>query len=104
MNKTYIDEEGLFVFGELGLDGKIKSSSTLFHLVLSLKEHGLIQRAIVPKESIVYLSLISGVDFIAVDTLKEAIWILKSKDFKANVQAFSYEAERFTLGGIPYYF
>ena len=30
LHKTVIDEEGLFVFGELGLDGKIKSSSMLF--------------------------------------------------------------------------
>ena len=68
LNKTHIEEEGLFVFGELGLDGKIKTSSMLFPLVLSLKEQGLIKRAIVPKESIPYLSHISGVDFIAVDT------------------------------------
>lgn len=104
LNKTSIDEEGLFVFGELGLDGKIKTSSMLFPLVLSLKEQGLIKRAIVPKESIGYLSHISGVDFIAVDTLSEAIQILKSKNFKANVQAFSYEAESFILQDTPYYF
>lgn len=104
LNKTTIDEEGLFVFGELGLDGKIKTSSMLFPLVLSLKEQGLIKRAIVPRESITYLSHISGVDFIAVDTLNEAIQILKSKNFKANVQAFSYEAESFTLEETPYYF
>ena len=104
LNKTTIDEKGLFVFGELGLDGKIKTSSMLFPLVLSLKEQGLIKRAIVPQESITYLSHISGVDFIAVDTLSEAIQILKSKNFKANVQAFSYEAESFTLQDTPYYF
>ncbi len=104
LNKTAIDEEGLFVFGELGLDGKIKTSSMLFPLVLSLKEKGLIKRAIVPKESIVYLSHISGVDFIAVETLSEAIDIVKSKNFKANVQAFSYEAESFTVENVPYYF
>ncbi|WP_295419955.1 YifB family Mg chelatase-like AAA ATPase [Sulfurovum sp.] len=104
LNKRSIDEEGLFVFGELGLDGKVKTSSMLFPLVLSLKEQGLIKRAIVPKEAIAYLSHISGVDFIAVDTLNEAIEILKSKNFKANVQAFSYEAESFVLNTIPYYF
>ncbi len=104
LNKTTIEEEGLFVFGELGLDGKIKTSSMLFPLVLSLKEKGLIKRAIVPKESIVYLSHISGVDFIAVETLSEAIDIVKSKNFKANVQAFSYEAESFTVENVPYYF
>ncbi len=104
MHKTVVDEEGLFVFGELGLDGKVKTSSMLFPLVLSLKEQGLIKRAIVPKESIPYLSHISGVDFIAVDSLNEAIEILKSKNFKANVQAFSYESESFTLNETSYYY
>jgi len=104
MHKTVIDEEGLFVFGELGLDGKVKTSSMLFPLVLSLKEQGLIKRAIVPKESISYLNHISGVDFIAVESLSEAIEILKSKNFKANVQAFSYESESFIVKEIPYYF
>ncbi|HEY9189346.1 MAG TPA: ATP-binding protein, partial [Sulfurovum sp.] len=104
LHKTHIDEEGLFVFGELGLDGKVKTSSMLFPLVLSLKEQGLIKRAIVPKESIPYLSHISGVDFIAVDTLEEALQILKSKNFKPNVQAFSYDAESVILKDIPYYF
>jgi len=104
LNKSTIEEEGLFVFGELGLDGKVKSSSMLFPLVLSLKEQGLIRRAIVPKESIPYLSHISGVDFIAVETLSEAIGIIKSKNFKANVQTFTYDAESFTLDEKMYYF
>ena len=104
MHKTVVEEEGLFVFGELGLDGKVKTSSMLFPLVLSLKEQGLIERAIVPKESIPYLSHISGVEFIAVESLNEAIEILKSKNFKANVQAFSYVSESFTLQDTPYYF
>jgi len=104
LNKHSIDEEGLFVFGELGLDGKVKSSSMLFPLVLSLKEQGLIKRAIVPKESIVYLSHISGVDFIAVETLNEAIGFVKSKNFKGNVQAFSYEAQTFTIAGKAFFY
>jgi magnesium chelatase family protein len=104
MHKTVVEEEGLFVFGELGLDGRVKTSSMLFPLVLSLKEQGLIKRAIVPKESIAYLSHISGVDFIAVESLSEAIEILKSKNFKANVQAFSYESESFMVKETPYYF
>ncbi len=104
LNKTAIEEEGLFVFGELGLDGKVKSSSMLFPLVLSLKEQGLIKRAIVPQESIPYLSHISGVDFIAVETFSEALQIVKTKNFKANVQSFSYDANTFTLEGRTYYY
>lgn len=104
VHQRVVDEGGLFVFGELGLDGKVKTSSMLFPLVLSLKEQGLIKRAIVPQEAMVYLSHISGVDFIPVATLKEAIRILKEKDFKANQQAFSYDAKSFVIDGVSYYY
>ena len=104
LNKKSFEEEGLFVFGELGLDGRVKSSSMLFPLILSLKEQGVIKRAIVPKESIVYLSHISGIDFIAVDTLKEAIELLRKGAFQSNVKKFDYDAKSFTLEKTPYYY
>ena len=102
--KEDIDQEGLFVFGELGLDGKVKSSSMLFPLILSLKEQGLIKRAIVPFDSINYLSRISGVDFIAVETLNQAITLLKEKDFSANIQHFEYPSEKIEIAGTNYYY
>jgi len=103
-NKKSFEEEGLFVFGELGLDGRVKSSSMLFPLILSLKEQGLIKRAIVPKEAIVYLSHISGVDFIAVEILNEAIVLLGKGEFTANVKKFDYDANSFTLDKTTYYY
>lgn len=104
LNKTTIDEEGLFVFGELGLDGRVKPSSMLFPLILSLKEQGLISRAIVPQEAIVHLSHISGVDFIAVETLSETIAIVREKRFSANIQTFSYQAKKMEIGEEAYYY
>ncbi len=104
LNKTTIDEEGLFVFGELGLDGRVKASSMLFPLILSLKEQGLISRAIVPQEAIVHLSHISGVDFIAVETLSETIALVREKHFSANMQSFSYQAKKLEVGGVAYYY
>ena len=104
LNKQRFEEEGLFVFGELGLDGRIKSSSLLFPLILSLKEQGLIHRAIVPKEAIVHLTHISGVDFVAVETLDEAIEVLREKHFDASVQRFDYDAELLEVEGRSYYY
>ena len=101
--KENIEEEQLFIFGELGLDGRIKSSSTLFPIILSLKEQGLLNRAIVPKEAMQHLSHIAGVDFIAVETLKEAINILKSKAFKASSEVFTYHSDSFEIGNKVYY-
>ena len=104
MHKKSFDEEGLFVFGELGLDGRVKSSSMLFPLILSLKEQGLIKRAIVPKEAISYLNHISGVDFIAVETLSEAILLLGKGEFKANVQQFEYDAQKIEIDHKTYFY
>ncbi len=102
--KDKIKEKELFVFGELGLDGKIKSSSTLFPIILSLKEQGLLKRAIVPKMAMEYLSHIAGVDFIAVDTLNEAIEIFKQKSFNTTIQKFSYKADILNIKGKNYYY
>ena len=104
LNKKSFEEVGLFVFGELGLDGRVKSSSMIFPIILSLKEQGLINRAIVPKEAIVYLSHISGIDFIAVETLNEAIVLLGKGEFTANVKKFDYDAKSFTLDKTAYYY
>jgi magnesium chelatase family protein len=104
LHKESIDEEGLFVFGELGLDGRVKSSSMLFPLILSLKEQQLIKRAIVPKESIEYLSHISGVDFIAVETLLEVSGLLKSGEFSQNSELFTYSAKSLLIDNKSYFY
>ncbi len=75
LNKFNIEDRDIFVFGELGLDGKVKSSSMLFPIILSLKEQSLIKKALVPKESIEALSYIPDIKFIPVNNLSEAISI-----------------------------
>lgn len=104
LNKKSFNEEGLFVFGELGLDGRVKSSSMIFPIILSLKEQGLIKRAIVPKEAIAYLSHISGVEFNVVETLSEAIDLVGKGEFSKNIEAFEYDAKILELGETKYYY
>jgi len=102
--KHNINEEGLFIFGELGLDGKVKSSSMIFPIILSLKEQNLIKKAIVPKDAIEYLQYIPQVDFIAVDRLSEAIEVVKNKKFSSNVNRFEYKADFFEIDNTKYFF
>jgi magnesium chelatase family protein len=104
LNKKAFVQEDLYVFGELGLDGRIKSSSMLFPLILSLKEQGRITRAMVPKEAMVYLKHISGVEFIAVETLKEAITLMQEGKFEAQQVSFEYDAKRLEIGEETYYY
>ncbi len=76
LNKKNIKHKDIFVFGELGLDGRVKSSSLIFPIILSLKEQNLIKKAIVPKVLIESLKYIEDIEFYPVDTLKETIHIL----------------------------
>ena len=103
LHKESIEEENLFVFGELGLDGKVKSSSTLFPIILSLKEQGLLERAIVPKSAMKHLNHIAGVEFIAVETLSETIKLLKEKNFQASSTQFEYEADKIEINNEIFY-
>jgi len=104
LQKKVIDEKGLFIFGELGLDGKVKSSSMLFPIILSLKEQGVISRAIVPKEAIEYLGHISGISFIAVETLSEAIALIESGEFQDSTYSFGYSAKSIEIDGSTYFY
>lgn len=104
LNKYSFEEKGLFVFGELGLDGRVKSSMMLFPLILSLKEQKRITRAIVPYEAIKYLSHISGIDFIPVKTLNDAIELIKKGDFTGHVKQFNYNALSLQCHEKSYYY
>ncbi|MBL0721647.1 MAG: YifB family Mg chelatase-like AAA ATPase, partial [Sulfurovum sp.] len=104
LNKSVIDRDELFVFGELGLDGRVKNSSMLFPIILSLKEQGLIKIAIVPKDAIGYLSYISDVEFIAIESLSEAITVLENENFGANIEKFSYNSKFIELDNKQYFY
>ena len=69
-----------FVFGELGLDGVVKENLQLYPLMLSLANQKLIQKVIVPYDSLQKLSKIPNIEFYGVKTLQEAIDLLKNQD------------------------
>ncbi len=83
----------IFVFGELGLDGKVKSSTLLFPLILSLKEQSFITRAIVPKDALKSLQHIPGVEFFGVESLSEAFDLLQQEKLESNQSQKSISAE-----------
>ena len=104
LHETELAYDDVFVFGELGLDGRIKNTSQLFPLVLSLKEQGLISRAVVPASAMEHLKHIHGIAFYPVETLQEAIALFQGGDFHAQETRFSIEAEYTDIGDERYYF
>ncbi len=69
-----------FVFGELGLDGKVKENNQLYPLLLSLANQKLMKKVIVPFQSLDKLSKIPDIEFYGVKSLQEAIDLLKNQD------------------------
>ena len=104
LHKESLEESDLYVFGELGLDGTVRSSSQLFPLLLSLREQGLIRRAMVPAEAMEYLAHIPGIDFLPVATLEEALSVLRSGEASAKRFVSDYAAERLEVGGTRFYY
>ena len=62
-----VNFENFHVFGELGLDGKIKDTSSIFPIVLSLKKQGLIDKVLVCKETAKKISKIPDIKIYVVD-------------------------------------
>jgi len=94
-----ISLEDTYVFGELGLDGRVKDTRFLFPIMLSLKNRSLVERAIVPKESLQTLSLIPGVEYIGVESLSEAIALCKGESAGTRVDAAPIDGESIEVGG-----
>ena len=75
LQKTDITFDDFFVFGELGLDGKLKDTATLFAIVLSLVKDGLLKKVIIPKGSLEKISKIPNIEIYPANNLQEAIEI-----------------------------
>jgi len=68
-----------FVFGELGLDGRIKETPTIFALLLSLAKQLTHFRALVPIGALKKCRSIPGIELLGAQTLKEAIEIFSNE-------------------------
>ena len=81
-----------FIFGELGLDGEVKETSSLFALILSLTQTGELTKAIVPTCSLDKLSCIPNAEFYGVNNLRECIDFFTSDEIRipASVSSFEY--------------
>lgn len=73
----YDKKEMLFndyhIFGELGLDGVIKDTKSIFPIVLSLSKQKLIKKVLVCTKSAEKISKIPGIEIYTVDNLEQAI-------------------------------
>lgn len=73
LQKEKFSFDGFMAFGELGLDGTLKDTNSLFAIVLSLTQEGLISKVIIPKESVEKISKIPSLEIYPAQNLKEAL-------------------------------
>ncbi len=94
-----------YVFGELGLDGRVRENSLLYPIILSLANQGGISRAIVPSESLSKLSKIPNITFYGVNTLTETLTLLRSDTLpKRESDLGTFDFSHLVHDGIQYYF
>ncbi len=91
MQKESFTCSEFYIFGELGLDGDVRSTSSIFPIILSLasKESGL--KFIAPKSIIHKINQIPNIEAFGVRSLNEAIEFIKSDKKELHVESFSYK-------------
>ncbi|MBI3873515.1 MAG: YifB family Mg chelatase-like AAA ATPase [Arcobacter sp.] len=108
LNERKVDFEDFFVFGELGLDGTLKDTSSIFILILSLAKQGKIKNVLIPKESVEKISKIPNINIFAVENLTEGIEFFGSKKDevkeKYKIQNRSFEYDFLEIRGEKYFF
>jgi len=80
-----------YIFGELGLDGDVKSTTSIFPILLSLASTQNSLKAIVPKSIVSKINQIPNVEAFGVESLSEAIEFIKSDTKSLHVEDFSYK-------------
>ena len=80
LNEKNVKFDDFFVFGELGLDGSLKDTKSIFILILSLAKQGKIKNVLIPKESIKKISKIPNINIYAVENLQDAILFFLTKN------------------------
>jgi len=105
LNAQESDFKEWFVFGELGLDGAVKENIQLYPLILSLANQGVIQKVIVPFESLSKLSKIPNVAFYGVKTMNEAVDILKNQESATpNIEQSDIDYPFYEVGDEKFYY
>jgi len=85
----YKDDEVNFdefmAFGELGLDGTLKDTNSLFAIILSLANEKRIKKVLIPHDSYKKVSKIPNLEIYCAKNLKEAIDIFKDEQIKPKI-------------------
>jgi magnesium chelatase family protein len=105
LQEQVVDFGNFYVFGELGLNGNLKDTKSIFVLVLSLARQGLIKDILIPKESVGKISTIPNLNIYAVDNLSSAIdFFINLNKERYKIKNAHFEYEFMKIDGKKYYY
>lgn len=105
LQESKVSTEDYHVFGELGLDGSLKDTKSIFVLILSLARDKKIKNVLIPKASIASVSLIPDINIYAVDNLQDAIEFFNEKNkSKYKINNKSYNHKYININNKKYYY
>lgn len=93
LQESKVKLEDFYVFGELGLNGKLKDTKSIFVLILSLVRQGKIKNVLIPKESYPKVSLIPNINIYCVESLSQGIdFFTNDKEiYKQDNKSYKYD-------------
>ena len=103
LNSQEIDL-GYFMFGELGLDGKLKDTNSIFPIILSLAKEKKLKKVIIPNQSVEKVSKIPSLEIIGINTLQEAIDLFKGSSCLSFDKSKSLSSDFLKIDEKRYYY
>lgn len=91
LQKEKLTCKDFFIFGELGLDGKVKKTTTIFPIILSLASQHKNLKVLVPSDIRTKIQQIPGVIAFGVETLHDAFAFFKEKRYEKEEEAITNE-------------
>lgn len=105
LQETKVKLDDIYVFGELGLDGKLKDTKSIFVLILSLVRQGVLKNVLIPKESIDKISLIPNINIYSVENLAQAIEFFHMQDkSKYKIENKHFEHKYLKINDAKYFY
>jgi magnesium chelatase family protein len=104
LQKSSIKFDEFIAFGELGLDGRLKDTVSIFPIILSLVDKIRDKKIIVPRDSFKKVSKIPELRFIVVDTLKEALDSFLDNTLEVKNSSSEIESKSILIGNKKFYY
>lgn len=104
LQNSNADFEDYYFFGELGLDGTVRPTPTIFALALLLAKEGKLKRVVCDSVSAALIAQIPNVTVYPVDTLIDAINLFKEPQKPLPLVAGEIKAKELKIADEPYYY